>query len=185
VGRDAFRADLSYLGTYAASRQEALERLLLEPARRLPRRWFAIGGSQYPPDFPWRENVLYVSHLPPEDHPAFYCSSPLTLNVTRAPMAALGWCPSGRLFEAAACGVAAVTDEWPGIEAFFEPDKEILVVRSPDEAVAAVERPREELARIGRAARERCLAEHAAESRARELVALLEAAASPGAWSAA
>jgi spore maturation protein CgeB len=183
-GRPPFRADLSYLGTYAASRQAALTRLFLEPARRLPGRWFALGGAQYPPDFPWRENVLYVRHLPPEDHPAFYCSSPLTLNVTRAEMAALGWCPSGRLFEAAACGVAVVTDPWAGLEAFLEPGREILVARSADEAVAAVERSREELARIGRAARERCLAAHGADVRARELVALLEAAATPGAWRA-
>ncbi len=174
--RPEFRADLSYLGTYAANRQVALEALLLEPARRLPHRTFAIAGSQYPADFPWRENVLYVSHLPPENHPAFYGSSPLTLNVTRAPMAALGWCPSGRLFEAAACGVAVLTDPWPGLADFFEPGREILVARSPEEAVAAVERPREELARIGWAARERCLATHTADARATELVGLLERA---------
>jgi spore maturation protein CgeB len=174
--RPGFRADLSYLGTYAANRQAALDRLFLEPARRLPQRTFAIGGSQYPADFPWRENVLYVNHLPPEDHPAFYASSPLTLNVTRAPMAALGWCPSGRLFEAAACGVAVLTDPWPGIADFFEPGREILVAHTADEAVGAVERSREELARIGRAARERCLAAHTADARARELVTLLERA---------
>jgi spore maturation protein CgeB len=174
--RAAFRGDLSYLGTHAASRQAALERLFLEPARRLPDRRFALGGSQYPPDFPWCENVHYVRHLPPEDHPAFYCSSPLTLNVTREPMAALGWCPSGRLFEAAACGVAVLTDPWPGIADFFEPGREILVARTPEEAVASVERPREELARMGRAARERCLAAHTADARASDLVALLERA---------
>ena len=49
----AFQADFSYLGTYAADRQEALRRLFLEPARRLPERRFVIGGAQYPTDFPW------------------------------------------------------------------------------------------------------------------------------------
>src|SRR5437764_243294 len=33
---DVYRADLSYLGTYAADRQAALEKLFLEPARQRP-----------------------------------------------------------------------------------------------------------------------------------------------------
>ena len=83
----AFQGDFSYLGTYAADRQEALERLLLEPAGRLPEKRFVIGGAQYPVDFPWGSNIFFVRHLPPADHPAFFASSPLTLNVTRAAMA--------------------------------------------------------------------------------------------------
>jgi spore maturation protein CgeB len=121
--------------------------------------------------------VFYVNHLPPSDHAAFLCSSPLTVNVTRAPMARMGWCPSGRLFEAAACGVPVLTDAWAGLAEFFEPGREILVAETSDEAVEAVSRPRWELARIGHAARERVLALHTNEARARELVALLEGAA--------
>ena len=85
-----FQGDFSYLGTYAADRQEALERLFLEPARRLPEKRFVVGGAQYPVDFPWGSNVFFVRHLPPVDHPAFFASSPLTLNVTRAAMAEMG-----------------------------------------------------------------------------------------------
>ena len=79
-----YRADLSYLGTYAADRQPALEQLLVEPARRLPARRFLIGGAQYPEAFPWTDNIFFVRHLPPGEHPAFYSSSRLTLNITRA-----------------------------------------------------------------------------------------------------
>ncbi|XXS00429.1 hypothetical protein WMF44_10025 [Sorangium sp. So ce426] len=71
-------------------------------AGRLPQKRFVLGGSLYPEDLPWAQNVYYVRHVAPPDHPAFYCSSPLTLNVTRGAMAAMGYCPSGRLFEAAA-----------------------------------------------------------------------------------
>lgn len=49
---DLPRASLSYLGTYAADRQQRLEQLFIEPARRRPEQRFVIGGSQYPPDFP-------------------------------------------------------------------------------------------------------------------------------------
>jgi spore maturation protein CgeB len=168
---ERFRGALSYLGTYAKNRQQALEALFLEPARRMRERRFVIAGAQYPADFPWRENVWFFHHLPPEEHSAFFCSSPLTLNVTRAPMAAMGWCPSGRLFEAAACGVPVLTDAWEGVGEFFQPGEEILVARNAEEAEDAISRSPSELARIGRAARERALREHTAERRADELLA--------------
>lgn len=171
-----YRADLSYLGTYAEDRQAAVEALLIEPARRLPERRFLIGGALYPRDFPWTNNIFFRRHVPPADHPAFYSSSTLTLNVTRRAMAAMGFCPSGRLFEAAACGTPILSDDWEGLDRFFEPGVEILVARSTDDAIAALQAPRDELARIARAARERALAEHTAEQRARDLEAALEGA---------
>ena len=175
--QENYRGDLSYLGTYAENRQRALDTLLLETARRLPERKFVIGGAQYPADFPWLPNVYFVKHLPPAEHPAFYCSSPLTLNVTRSPMAAMGYCPSGRLFEAAACGTPVLSDSWDGLETFFAPGEEILVARTTDEAVDALSRSPAELSRIGRAARERALADHTADRRALELIGILEAEA--------
>ncbi len=175
---DRYRADLSYLGTFAQNRQEALDRFFLEPARRRPAATFVIGGSMYGRDFPWRENIKYVNHLPPDEHPAFFCSSPLTLNVTRAPMAAMGYCPSGRLFEAAACGTPVLSDAWPGLETFLEPGREILVARTTEDALAAIDLGPDRLARIGRAARERVLAEHGAARRAEQLLDAVVIAAS-------
>src|SRR5205085_687835 len=145
------RADLSYLGTFASDRQERLDALFIEPARRRPPRRFVLGGSQYPHDFPWTPNIFYVSHTPPAAHSAFYSASTMTLNVTRGSMAAMGWCPSGRLFEAAACGTPILADTWEGLESFFEPDREILVAGTTDEALAALDTPAEVLARIGAA----------------------------------
>jgi spore maturation protein CgeB len=173
-----YRGDFSYLGTYAADRQEALGHLFLEPARRAPMARFVLGGSLYPSDFPWQPNVWYVHHVPPPSHPQFYCSSPITLNVTRSAMKNNGWCPSGRLFEAAACGVAVVSDAWPGLEAFFEPGREILVAESAGEVLDALRLPAPEVARVGAAARARVLAEHTSARRAQELVTHLCATAS-------
>lgn len=166
--------DLSYLGTYAADRQQSLETLFLEPARRRPKSVFAIGGAQYPKEFPWTANILFRRHVPPGDHPAFYCSSRLTLNVTRASMAAMGYCPSGRLFEAAACGVPIISDYWTGLENFFEPGKQILIARSPEDVLRAMDLEPAALAGIASAARERTLAEHTAERRAQEMEQALE-----------
>ena len=166
-----YRGDLSYLGTYSADRQAALENLFIEPARRAPQRRFVIGGAQYPENFPWAGNIYFVRHLPPEEHPAFFCSSRLTLNVTRQPMAALGWCPSGRLFEAAACGAATLSDWWPGLDDFFTPGQEILIAANASETLDAFELSDAEIARIGGRARERVLEEHTSERRAADLLA--------------
>lgn len=174
-----YEADLSYLGTYAADRQERLERLFIEPARQTPERRFVLGGAQYPEAFPWSSNIFFVRHLPPAEHPAFFCSSPLTLNVTRAAFAAVGYCPSGRLFEAAACGTAILSDVWDGLGGFFEPDTEIVCAHDTGEALAALRLDRAELKRIGAAARERVLRDHTAAQRAAELEHLLEDALRP------
>lgn len=173
---ERFMADLSYLGTYAADRQAMLEALFVEPARRRPAQRFLIGGAQYPPDFPWAQNIFFVRHLPPDEHPAFFSSSRLTLNVTRQAMAAMGWCPSGRLFEAAACGAPILSDAWEGLDTFFAPGREILVAASTDEAVAALDLSDAELRRIGQAGRDRVLSEHTSDRRAVELEQALDEA---------
>lgn len=172
---DHYRSDLSYLGTYAEDRQPALERLLIEPARRLQGSRFLIGGAQYPADFPWTSNIFFVKHMPPAEHPAFYSSSRMTLNITRSAMARMGWCPSGRLFEAAACGCPILTDTWEGLEGFYEPGSELLVVETTDDALAALALGDAELARMARAARERTMEEHTSEHRVAELETLLDA----------
>ena len=176
AARKEFLGDLSYLGTFAADRQAALEELFLEPARALPERRFVIAGAQYPVEFPWSANVYFVRHLPPEDHAAFLCSSRLTLNVTRHAMRENGWCPSGRLFEAAACGVPIISDVWDGLDQFFKPGVEILTAATHADVIAALVLDDAEVSRIARAARERVLAEHTAQRRASELLAMLEEA---------
>jgi spore maturation protein CgeB len=175
---DHYISDFSYLGTYAADRQAALQRLFIDPAGLRPKQRFLIGGAQYPDDFPWQPNIHFVRHLPPPEHPAFFSSSRLTLNITRQAMADMGWCPSGRLFEAAACGTPILSDTWEGLESFFEPGQEILIAETTADAVRALDLTDAELKRVAAAGRERVLAEHTSEHRARELEILLEGASS-------
>lgn len=165
-----YQSCLSYLGTYAADRQAALERLFVAPARARPDARFVLGGAMYPADFPWTANIWFVRHVPPPAHPSFYAASALTLNVTRAAMAAMGWCPSGRLFEAAACGAAILTDRWDGLDSFYTPDEEILLAETTEDALAALDLGPEALAAIGRRARARTLEEHSAARRARQML---------------
>ena len=173
---DHFRADLSYLGTYAADRQPTLERLFIQPARQLRSKKFLIGGAQYPENFPWCENVYFVRHVAPPQHPAFYSSSQATLSVTRSAMAEMGYCPSGRLFEAAACGTPIVSDSWSGLEEFFEPEKEILLASQPEHVSEVLSLSVAELQKVGTAARKRVLAHHTAQHRSQEFLRMVEEA---------
>lgn len=171
---EGFRATLSYLGTYAADRQPALEELFVQPAQARPADRFVIGGAQYPQDFPWAENIYFVRHLPPWLHPSFFCSGRATLNVTRRAMADYGYCPSGRLFEAAACGTPIITDTWEGLDSFFRPGTEILPVSSGGDVLQAISVTDAELRVMADAARQRTLTHHTATCRAEELERILE-----------
>jgi spore maturation protein CgeB len=166
------RWELGYLGTYSEDRQIALERLLLEPARRLPERRFVVAGAQYPADIRWPANVDRIEHLAPEKHAAFYCAQRYTLNLTRRDMAAAGFSPSVRLFEAAACGAPVISDRWAGIETFLTPGREILIADTSENVMDAIcELPDDRRLRIAAAARNRVLASHTAERRAIQLEA--------------
>ncbi len=169
-----FACKLSYLGTYAADRQQALMDLLVKPAEKLEHHQFLVGGAMYQGTQLWPKNIRLIDHVSPSDHRAFYSSCPITLNITRGSMAAMGYCPSGRLFEAAACGTAVMSDDWDGLDTFFTPGEEIMIVRSTAEAMEAVTSDSDQLSRIGSRARERALSCHTAELRASRLMTLLD-----------
>jgi spore maturation protein CgeB len=164
------RWDLGYLGTYSDDRQPALERLLLEPAARLPESRFAVAGPQYPADVQWPGNVERTEHLPPTEHPTFYAAQRFTLNITRAEMREAGWSPSVRLFEAAACAVPVISDRWDGLDQLFAPGVEILIADSAEDVLAFLrEVGAEERQAISARARRRVLAEHTAARRCEQL----------------
>lgn len=168
------RWTLGYLGTYSDDRQSALNSLLVQPALRLPLARFAVCGPGYPKAIEWPPNVECTQHVPPDQHRRFYCQQRFTLNITRASMRKNGFSPSVRLFEAAACGVPIISDTWDGIEMFFEPGKEILLVHSTDEVVSILrDLPDRECTRIGKRARRRLLRHHTPRQRAIEFITSL------------
>jgi spore maturation protein CgeB len=161
---------LGYLGTYSPDRQPTLERLLIEPARRLPNERFVVAGPQYPTDISWPGNVERIEHLPPDRHAEFFSAQRFTLNVTRRDMTAAGYSPSVRLFEAAACGVPIISDQWPGLDTFFVPGKEILIANAPEEVIEFLRKFSEsKRQKLALTARKRVLQNHTAEQRAHAL----------------
>ncbi len=177
AARPQFLCDLSYMGTFASDRQAKLEQLFLEPARHLPERQFVLAGSLYPRQWSWPPNVRRFEHVAPAEHPALYSSSRATLNITRGGMAARGgYCPSGRFFEAAACGTPILTDWFEGLDTFFVPGEEIFVVHTADDVSAALRCSDTELHRLASRARQRTLEEYTGAHRARQLLAYLQEA---------
>ncbi len=176
VNRD-FACDLSYMGTYAPDRQPKLEQLLLDPARRIEAGNFIVAGPQYPETVSWPDSVRHIAHLSPRWHPEFYSSSRFTLNVTRRDMTIAGYSPSVRLFEAAACGAAIISDNWPGLDSFFVPGDEILLSAGTEDVLHYLtELAPQEVRRIGEAAQARVLAEHTSAIRALQFEMAVESA---------
>ena len=170
----AFTCDLSYMATYSPDRHHKVEQLLLTPAAANPQMDFILAGALYPWVMPLSRNVRRFDHVKPADHAALYSSSAATLNLTRADMAAYGYCPSGRFFEAAACGTPVISDWFEGLETFFADGEEIFIARSGEEVAATLRLPRQELRHVGVRARERTLAEHTGMVRAQQLIAAVE-----------
>jgi spore maturation protein CgeB len=173
-GREETQWDLGYLGTYAADRQPVLNELLVRVAEGLPKHKFAVAGPQYPAEIHWPTNVERIEHLPASEHRSFYSGERFTLNVTRQDMVRAGHSPSVRLFEAAACGVPIVSDVWPGIEQFFEPGREILLVRNREDVWASLRMSEDERHEIAERARCRTLKCNTAAIRAAEFEAFAE-----------
>lgn len=173
-----YECALSYMGTYAADRQEKLDSLFLEPARRRQDLRFFLAGSMYPWGWDWGSNVTKTEHVPPSEHSALYSSSRITLNITRADMAASGYCPSGRFFEAAACATPIISDWFDGLDHFFTPGEELFVAGSTEDVLHAIKNSDGSLKEMAARARERTLDEHTGDRRAEQFLHYCETARS-------
>jgi len=161
-----FAADLGFLGNRLPDREARVAEFFLSPARRLPDRRFLLGGSGWDPAA-LPGNVHAVGHVGTGDHNAFNTSPRAVLNIARDSMAANGFSPATRVFEAAGAGACLITDAWEGIEMFLAPDEEVLVARDGRDVTEILRGlTRDASAEIGRAARRRILAEHTYDHRA-------------------
>jgi len=161
-----FKADVAFLGNRLPDREGRVQEFFFRAAALRPRRTFLLGGNGWEVR-PRASNVRYLGHVSTTDHNALNCTPLAVLNVSRESMAANGYSPATRVFEAAGAGACLITDAWEGIELFLEPDREVLVAQDGREVAAALEALDAQRARaIGAAARERMLAEHTYSKRA-------------------
>jgi spore maturation protein CgeB len=178
-----FRADLTFVGNRLADREARVAEFFFRAARLLPSSRVLLGGNGWDTK-PMPANVTRLGHVFTHEHNAINCSATAVLNVNRECMAAYGFSPPTRIFEAAGSGACLVSDAWPGIDRFLEPGREVLVARDGAEVAAHVLGLTPARARqIGRAARARVLAEHTYDHRAAQLEEVLGVrGAAPRAW---
>jgi spore maturation protein CgeB len=168
-----FAADLAFLGNRLPDREARVDAFFLAPARALPDRRFLLGGSGWDPGALPR-NVRALGHVGTREHNAFNVTPRAVLNIARDSMAATGFSPATRVFEAAGAGACLITDAWEGVELFLEPGREVLVSRDgQDVQTILAGLTTAEAQAIGERARARILSEHTYAHRARDLSAHL------------
>jgi hypothetical protein len=165
--------DCFFYGHGREYREQWVEAMIAQGSRALPDARFAVRGTQLG-DLGRAEMLPYLSFSKLRE---YACRSKINLCITRAAHASVFASSSSRPFELAAMGCCIVGNPYLGVETWFEPGKEIVIVQSAEEAV---DRYRYLLAhdgerqRMAAAARARVAAEHTMRHRARELVGIVE-----------
>lgn len=168
-----FAGDLAFLGNRLPDREARVDDFFFDAARQAEDCTFLIGGAGWE-DKATPRNVRKLGHVSTRDHNAFNATPRAVLNIARDSMAAVGWSPATRVFEAAGAGACLISDAWEGIEQFLTPEEEVLVARDGGDVADLLRGLTPERAlRIGAAARRRVLAEHTYAQRAAEVEALL------------
>jgi glycosyltransferase involved in cell wall biosynthesis len=165
--------DVFFYGFGDKFRQEWIQAMVGEPSRRLPEVDFLLGGEDFRGDI---GRARLGGHVPFNVFARAISAARVNLNVTRRAHASVYASSTSRPFELAMAGATIVSNPHDGIERWFEPGRELVVVEDSDQAVSAYTELLEDPARaeeLGRAARERALDEHTFLHRARRLLALL------------
>jgi spore maturation protein CgeB len=169
-----FACDLGLIANRLPDRERRIEAFFIAVAADLPQQRFVLGGNGWS-DKPMPPNIAYIGHVYTRDHNAFNVSARTVLNVSRDSMAAYGYSPATRVFEAAGASACIITDAWEGIGEFFEPGREILIASNgPMVAEILARLSAADARRIGQAAKTRALAEHSYERRVDVLEMALE-----------
>lgn len=170
----AFECDLAFLGNRLPDRETRVEDFFITAAQHLPQKQFLLGGSGWEnKELP--QNIKLAGHVYTKDHNALNSTALAVLNISRDSMAAYGFSPATRVFEAAGAGACIITDDWLGIDYFFEPDIEILVAKNGQEVAAILANLTPERAKlIGSAALKRVLRDHTYALRAEEVQAIFQ-----------
>ena len=165
--------DLAFVGNRLPDRERRVEEFFLRAAELAPEFRFVLGGEGWgSKNLP--ANVRWIGHVRTGDHNRVNCSARMVLNINRESMADVGFSPPTRLFEAAGAGACLITDDWKGIETFFEPGKEVLVAGSAEEIVHLLRTVSRKRARnMGEAMRSRALRDHLYAQRARQALEIL------------
>ena len=165
--------DVFFYGYGDKFRRDWMKTMVGEPSRQASDLDFALGGLDFQGD---TGAARMLGDIPFNAFARAISAARVNLNLTRRPHATVAGSSTARPFELASSGAAIVSNPHEGIERWFEPGQELVVVETGEEAVAAY---RELVAdpgqteELGRRARERVLDEHTYAHRARRLLELI------------
>ena len=166
--------DVFFYGYGDKFRREWMAALVGEPSRTLPDVDFALGGRDFRGEV---GAARLLGDVPFRSFPRAISAARINLCITRRSHASVYASSSCRPFELAAAGAAIVANPYNGIERWFEPGSELIVVADAEQAVAAYRDLLDDPAQaeeLGRRARERVLDEHTYRHRARRVLDLLD-----------
>jgi spore maturation protein CgeB len=165
--------DVVFYGYGDKFRRDWMQAMVARPSERLHETGFVLAGGDFKGELGLARELGW---LPVSSLVHLISSCRVNLNIGRRPHATVHASSTSRLFELASAGATIVSNPYEGIERWFEPGRELVVVSSEDDAV---ETYRELLAdpaaaaELGRNARERVLDEHTYARRAQRLLALV------------
>ena len=172
--------DVFFYGYGDKFRREWTQAMVGEPSRAAPEIDFGLGGHDFQGDV---GSARLLGDVPFNVFARAISAARVNLNITRRSHATVAGSSTCRPFELASAGAAIVSNPHAGIERWFEPGNELIVVEDAEQALAAY---RELLGDPGQAeamgarARERVLEEHTYTHRARQVLELLDLAAPVG-----
>jgi glycosyltransferase involved in cell wall biosynthesis len=166
--------DVLFYGYGDKFRRDWMEAMVGVPSRELPDTDFALGGRDFQAD---TGNARQIGDVPFNVFPRAISAARVNLCITRRSHATVHASSSCRPFELASSGAAIVSNPYDGLERWFEPGSELLIVNDAAEAVEAYRQLLGDPAQaeeMGRRARERVLDEHTYRHRARQLLSLVD-----------
>ncbi len=165
--------DVSFFGYGNEYREEWMTKMITIPSKELNGANFTVAGKGFTIDL---GNANLIGDLSYSAFREFCCKSKICLNITRWSHTSVYASATARIFELAGYGACIVSQPYNGIEEWFEPGKEVIVVNSEEEAVDTYKRllgDEKERESIATRARERVLREHTFRERARQVVRVI------------
>jgi glycosyltransferase involved in cell wall biosynthesis len=165
--------DVLFYGYGDKFRRDWVGSMVGEASRALPDVDFALGGRDFRSDV---GSAREIGDVPFNVFPQTISEARVNLCITRRSHASVYASSSCRPFELASAGAAIVSNPYDGIERWFEPGSELIVV---DDAQSAIDAYRMLLddpglaEEMGRRARQRVLEEHTYRHRARQVLDLI------------
>ena len=166
-------SDVFFYGYGDKFRRDWMAALVGDPSRAAPELDFVLGGRDFLGDI---GRARLIGDVPFNAFAHAISAARINLNITRRSHATVTASATARPFELAAAGAAIVSNPYEGIERWFEPGEELIVVSTAEEALTTYRRLLDdpgEAEAMGARARERVLDEHTYAHRARQLLKLV------------